>query len=253
MRSDLVAAIVFVCTFGGALLGMWLRTALPEQHVDDKSRSAINAGVGLIAAMSALVLGLITASAKSSYDNVDAAVRATAVDVLTLDRALARYGPEAGAVRVGLKQILERRVDAIWPPARNVPVRLDPQGSLTAAEALIERIRDLKPHTQSQEMLQPHALELAESLLKDRWLVVAEGSRTIPLPFLVILLLWLTLTFTSFGLSAPNNVTVITVLFVCAMSIASALFLVLEMDSPFEGWLKVSAQPMRYALSHLNQ
>jgi hypothetical protein len=253
MHSDLVAAIAFVCTFGGALLGMWLRTALPEHHVDDKSRNAINAGVGLIAAMSALVLGLITASAKSSYDSVDTAVRASAIDILTLDRVLARYGPEAGAVRVGLKQILERRVDAIWPPTPKDTIRLDPQGSLTAAEALLERIRDLKPHTPSQETLQPHALDLAESLLKDRWMVMAEGSRTIPLPFLVILLLWLTLTFTSFGLSAPNNVTVIAVLGVCALSIASALFLVLEMDSPFEGWLKVSAQPMRYALSHLNR
>jgi hypothetical protein len=253
MHSDLVATIVFVCTFGAALLGMWLRTALPEHHIDDQSRNAINAGVGLIAAMSALVLGLITASAKSSYDNVDAAVRATAVDILTLDRVLARYGPEAGVVRGELKQIVERRVDAIWPLGPAGPVRIDPPGSPTAGEALIERIRDLKPHTRSQETLQPRALELAESLLKVRWLVVAEATRTIPLPFLVILLLWLTLTFTSFGLFAPNNGTVIAVLFVCALSIASALFLVLEMDAPFQGWLKVSAQPMRYALSRLNQ
>jgi hypothetical protein len=166
MHSDLVATIAFVCTFGGALLGMWLRTALPEHHVDDKSRNAINTGVGLIAAMSALVLGLITASAKSSYDSVDTAVRATAVDILTLDRALARYGPESGAVRANLKKVLERRVDAIWPPASGGPVRLDPQGSMTAAESLIDQIRDLKPQTRSQETLQPRALDLAESLLK---------------------------------------------------------------------------------------
>jgi hypothetical protein len=166
---------------------------------------------------------------------------------------LARYGPEAGAVRTDLKNLVERRVDAVWPPGPPVPFRLDPRGSPAAAESLIERIRDLTPHTRSQQTLQPRALDLAESLLKVRWLVVAEGTRTIPLPFLVILLLWLTLTFTSFGLFAPNNGTVIAVLFVCALSIASALFLVLEMDSPFQGWLKVSAQPMRYALSHLNQ
>lgn len=253
MRPDLVALIVFACTFGGALIGMWLRTALPEQHVDEQSRNAINTGVGLIAAMSALVLGLITASAKSSYDNVDAAVRATAVDVLTLDRVLARYGPEAGALRADLKAMVARRMEAIWPPDPASTVRLDPMGSLTLAESLIERIRDLRPHTRSQETLQPRALELAESLLKVRWLVVAEGTRTIPLPFLVILLLWLTLTFTSYGLFAPNNVTVLAVLSVCALSIAGALFLVLELDSPFQGWLKVPAEPMRYAVSHLNQ
>src|SRR4051812_21979237 len=110
MPPDLVAVVVFVCTFGGAMLGMWLRTALPEQHVDEKSRNAINSGVGLIAAMTALVLGLITASAKGSYDNVDTEVRATAVDILTLDRVLARYGTEAGAARGDLKKVIERRV-----------------------------------------------------------------------------------------------------------------------------------------------
>jgi hypothetical protein len=84
-------------------------------------------------------------------------------------------------------------------------------------------------------------------------MAVTEQSRTIPLPFLVTLLLWLTLTFTSFGLFSPKNPTVIAVLFVCALSIGSALFLVLEMDMPLDGWLKVSADPMRFALSHLNQ
>jgi hypothetical protein len=253
MRPDLVAAIVLACTFGGAMLGMWLRTALPEQHVDDKSRSAINAGVGLIAAMTALVLGLVTASAKSAYDSVDTEVRATAVDILTLDRVLARYGPEASAARDDLKKVLERRVNDIWPPDSAGPVRLDPQGSLAAGESLSERIRDLAPHTRSQELLQPRAQDLTEALLKVRWLVAAEGTRTIPTVFLVVLLLWLTLTFTSFGLFAPNNVTVTSVLFVCALSVASALFLVLEMESPFSGWLKISEQPMRFALSHLNQ
>lgn len=253
MPPNLVATIVFVCTFGGAMLGMWLRTVLPEQHVDEKSRNAINAGVGLIAAMTALVLGLVTASAKSSYDSVDAEVRATAVDILTLDRVLARYGPEAGAAREDLKTVVAKRVDNIWPPSSTVPARLDPQDSLTAGESFVQRIRDLSPHTRSQELLLRRALDYAESLLKVRWLVAAEGIRTIPLPFLVILLLWLALTFTSFGLFAPNNFTVIAVLFVCALSVASALLLVLEMDSPFDGWLKVSDEPIRFALSHLNR
>jgi len=89
--------------------------------------------------------------------------------------------------------------------------------------------------------------------MKVRWMVVVECSRTIPLPFIVILLLWLTLTFTSFGLFSPKNPTVLAVLLMCSLSIGSALFLVLEMDSPFDGWLKVSAEPMRYTLTQLNK
>jgi hypothetical protein len=254
MHPALVAgAITFACTFVGALFGMWLRTALPGHHMDDDSRETIKTGVGLIAAMSALVLGLITASAKTSYDNVETGVRTTAVDILTLDRLLARYGPEASGIRRTFKQLVAQRVEAIWPSDPTHPAQLDPQRSLSTTETLMEQIRALTPRNPSQVSIRPRVLDLAESLLKVRWMIAAEGSRAIPLPFLMILLLWLTLTFTSFGLFAPNNPTVIAVLFVCSLSIGSALFLVLEMDSPFEGLLKVSAAPMRYALSHLNQ
>jgi hypothetical protein len=249
----LLGMVVFACTFTGALLGMWLRTVLPAQHVDSDSRDSIKTGIGLIATMSALVLGLITASAKSSYDNVDAAVRSAAVDILTFDRLLARYGPETGAIRASLKQLVARRVDAIWPSGSARTAGLEPQGNVSEVESLIENIRQLTPHHPAQENIRGQALTLAESLLKVRWMVAAEGNRTIPLPFLAVLLLWLTLTFTSFGLFSPNNPTVLAVLFVCSLSVGSALFLVLEMDSPFEGLLKVSAEPMRYTLSHLGK
>jgi hypothetical protein len=75
----------------------------------------------------------------------------------------------------------------------------------------------------------------------------------VPRPFLLILLFWLTLTFASFGLFAPWNATVLTVLFVCALSVGSAVFLVLELDGPFDGLLRVSADVWRYAQAHLNQ
>jgi hypothetical protein len=249
----LVGTVVFACTFAGAVFGMWLRAVLPAHHVDSDSRDSIKMGVGLIATMTALVLGLITASAKSSYDNVDTAVRATAVDILTFDRLLARYGPETSGIRADLKQLVAQRVDAIWPAGSSRPAQLDSQRNLPTAESLIERIRQLAPHNPAQESIRGRALELAESLLKVRWLVAAEGHRTIPLPFLAILLLWLTLTFTSFGLFSPKNLTVLAVLLVCSLSVGSALFLVLEMDSPFDGLLRVSAEPMRYTLDHLDQ
>jgi hypothetical protein len=86
-----------------------------------------------------------------------------------------------------------------------------------------------------------------------RWLVLAGTETSIPVPFLVGLLFWLTITFASFGLAAPRNATVHTVLGVCALSVGSAIFLVLEMDRPFDGLRRVSAAPWRYAHAHLNQ
>lgn len=253
MNSFLIGLIAFACTFAGALFGMWLRTAMPQHHLDSDARDTIKTGVGLIATMTALVLGLITASAKSTYDSVETAVRATAVDILTLDRLLARYGPETAPVRATLKRLVAQRVEAVWPSGAARDVQIEAQDLMSAAESLIERIGSLQPHTPSQEASRTRALDLAESLLKVRWMMAAEGSSTIPLPFMAVLLLWLALTFTSFGLFAPNNATVIAVLFVCAVSIGGALFLVLELDSPLAGWLKVSADPIRYTLSHLGR
>ncbi|MBK4734169.1 bestrophin-like domain [Noviherbaspirillum pedocola] len=252
MKPLFVGAIVFVCTFLGAQFGMWLSAALPKHHLDDQSKDSIRVGIGLIATMTALVLGLITASAKSSYDTVETEVRTTATEILTLDRLLARYGPETGAIRVTLKRSIEQRVDAIWPQASSPRAQVDPSASLSAPEALLEQIRALTPYNASQQAIQSRALELCETLLKVRWMVVAQANQSIPLPFLVILLFWLTITFTSIGLFAPKNTTVVAVQFVCALSISSALFLVLELNEPFDGLLKVSAEPMLYALAHIN-
>lgn len=255
MNPTIVGIIVFICTFGGALLGMRLRTSLPEHHLDAESRDTVKLGIGLIATMTALVLGLVTASAKSSFDAVDTAVKQTAIEILTLDRVLARYGSETGEIRKGLQDAIGARIDMIWPPGSFKPPNLDPirSGAGSRFEGLADAIRGLKPHDDSQRALQSHALDLTEALLQARWLVLTGTETSVPVPFLVILLFWLTIIFASFGLFAPRNTTVIAVLFVCALSVGSAVFLVLELDAPFGGLLRVSADPLRYAHAHLNR
>ena len=255
MGPTVVGLIVFLCTFGGALLGMWLRTALPEHHLDAESRDVVKVGIGLIATMTALVLGLVTASAKSSFDAVDSAMKTTAIEVLTLDRALARYGAETGAIRQGLQRAVGARMDTIWSHGSSRPAALDPirSGAGVHAEGLADAIRALKPRDDAQRALQSRALDLTEALLQARWLVLAGTETSVPVPFLVILVFWLTITFASFGLFAPRHATVLAVLFVCALSVGSAVFLVLELDTPFDGLLKVSAEPFRNAYERLNQ
>jgi len=253
MDPTLVGMIVFACTLGGALIGNWLRTTLPEHHLNDESRDTVKLGIGLIATMTALVLGLVTASAKSSFDAVDTAVKHTAMDILTLDRLLARYGPETGEIRGALQHALASRIDMIWPQSSSRPAPLEPSVAASGVEGLADAIRGLTPGDDSQRSLQSRALDLAEALLQVRWLVFAGGGTSVPLPFLVVLLFWLTITFASFGLFAPRNAMVLAVLFVCAVSVGSAVFLILELDGPFDGLLRVSADPLRYAHAHLNQ
>ena len=255
MHPTVIGVIVFACTFGGALLGIWLRTALPEHHLNADSKDTVKVGIGLIATMTALVLGLVTASAKNSFDAVDTAVKQTAIEILALDRVLARYGPETGEIRTNLKHAIGARIEMIWPQGSSKPANLDPirSGAGSEAEGLADAIRGLRARDGAQRALQSRALDLAEALLQARWLVLAGTETSVPVPFLVILLFWLTITFASFGLFAPRNPTVLAVLFVCAVSVGSAVFLVLEMDAPFDGLLKVSANPFRYVYAHLNQ
>jgi hypothetical protein len=245
--------VVFLCTFGGALLGVWLRSRLPEHHLDDASRDTVKVGIGLIATMTALILGLVTASAKSSFDALDAAVKHTAADLLSLDRALARYGPETAELRGALKATIADRIDLIWTPDAARRVLRPSSTEAQEVELLAARLRQLKPQTDDQRWLHSRAAEVGESMLEARWFMFAGLGSSIPRPFLGILLFWLTITFASFGLFAPRNATVYSVLFVCALSVAGAVFLVLELDGPFDGLITVSRDPMMFALDRLNR
>ena len=184
--------------------------------------------------MTALVLGLVTASAKAAFDEASTSVRRSATEILVLDRALARYGPETAEIRQGLRRAVGSRIEVIWPRDSSDPVNLDPL-RVPEVEALAGAIRRLTPLDDTQRALQSRAVDIAEDLLQARWLLVAGPGESVPVPFLAVLVSWLTLTFLSFGLFAPRNGMVVTVLLVCALSVGSAVFLVLEMDGPFDG------------------
>ncbi|HQR65836.1 MAG TPA: DUF4239 domain-containing protein, partial [Thermoanaerobaculia bacterium] len=221
--------------------------------VGSESRDAVKLCIGLVATMTALVLGLVTASAKSHFDSVSATVRHTAQDLLTLDRLLARYGPETAGIRGVLKSAVAVRTEAIWPQDGSRQAVLDAPAASTELEAIPDMIRRLAPADERQRDLKKRAEDLGEKLLQLRWLASGEVESSIPVVFIGTLVCWLTITFTVFGLVAPGNRTVRAVFLVSALSVGSAVFLILEMDTPFHGLMKVHVGPMRYALSHLNQ
>ena len=94
---------------------------------------------------------------------------------------------------------------------------------------------------------------MAIDLAKLRWLMFEQGSTSISLPVMVVLVFWLAIVFTSFGLFAPPNLTVIATLFLCALSVSGAIFLILAMYTPFRGVMQISSAPLRNALAHLGQ
>jgi hypothetical protein len=252
--ATLIGLLVFLLAFGGALAGMWLRAVLPHHHVSAQSQDTIKISIGLIATMTALVLGLVTASAKSSFDAVEEAVKKTSTDIMALDRALARYGPETTPIRADVAELIRLRVDAIWPQVAQGRVDVDPAraGTVTRGEKIADAVRALQPADDLQRAMQQRASDRIEALLDTRWLALSADEVTIPAPFLIVMVFWLTITFTSFGLFAPTNATVVGALLLAALSVAGALFLVLELGSPFDGVVRTSPDPLLRALQRIN-
>lgn len=253
MMPATIALITFVCTFGCAWLAMAIRSALPPSHLSKESQDVVRLGMGLVATMTALLLGLVTAAAKSSFDSQDAAVRSSAANILTLDRHLARYGPEAEPIRDLLHRALAARITIMWPTKGTTPPPATPPGTASPAEDIQNRVLALTPANDQQRWFKAEALRLTDDVVRARWRVLGSSGGAVPRTFLVVVIFWLTATFASFGLFAPRNGTVLFVFFVASLSVAAAVFLVLELDSPFTGLVRVTSGPMRYALEHIGK
>jgi hypothetical protein len=242
---------VFALVFGCALLAMFVRDALPEHHLSADSKDVVKLGIALIATMSALVLSLLIASAKTAFDTRSNQLVQVSADIIQVDRALARYGPETKEARSLLEHSVAATLERFWPAEGARPIAIDPKES--PVEALYDKIEELSPQSDAQRALRSQAETTALDMGRTRLLLFEHLDRSIPVPFLVVLVFWLCIIFASFGLFAPRNATVIAVLCVCALSVSGAIFLILELDRSFEGLLKVSGAPLRAALAQLGR
>jgi len=251
LSSIAIGCIVFACVFGGALLGTFAHRVVPAHHLSADSKDVVKLGIALIATMAALVLSLLIASAKSTYDTRSNQLLQISADIILLDRVLARYGPETKDARTLLKQSVAAAIERFWPADPGRAAMIGPGTS--PVEALFDKLQDLSPQNETQRALLSQALTMALDLARTRVLLFEQLRSSIPLPFLVVLVFWLAIIFASFGLFAPTNATVIATFFVCALSVSGAVFLILELDRSFEGFVQVSSAPLRAALSQLGQ
>jgi hypothetical protein len=242
-----ISTIIFLCIFGSALLGMWLRRVLPEQHLNDETKDLVKLGVGLVGTMAALLLGLLVASAKSSYDARNNELTQLSANTILLDRALAHYGPETSELRRILKITTARTIDQIWSKnGTAIP-------SQSGGEVLFDKLQQLMPRTDAQRAIQAQAQSIIISGGQTRLLLFAQSGSSISLVFLVVVVFWLSMLFVSFGLFAPRNATAIVTLLVSSISVAGALFLILELEYPFSGLIQIPSTPLRNALEVLGR
>jgi hypothetical protein len=251
MSSLSISLIVLACVFGAALLGMVLQTVLPRHHLHADSKDVVKLGMGLVGTMAALVLGLLVASAKGSYDAQSTEITDLAANVVLLDRMLAHYGPETTEVRGMLRNTVSVIIEQLWSRAPGSKGRVgSPSGG---GEIFFDKLQQLSPRDDAQRSLLAQASSMALGIGKTRWLMYEQNVTGVSIPMLVILVSWLAIIFASFGLFAPRNATVVVSLFVSAISVSGAVLLILEMYSPYAGIIQISQAPLRAALAHLGQ
>jgi Protein of unknown function (DUF4239) len=253
MSSLEIALISAACIFGGVLLGLWLQNLLPGHHLSADSKETIKLGAGMIATLSALVLGLLVSSAKSNFDTMSAEITQGAAKAIQLDRTLANYGPESADARELLRRSVMAGIETFWPENKTVATGMTAFERANGMELVQAKLRELTPGTDAQRQLLAQAQQISGELLELRWLAIEQAQNALPTPFLVMVLFWLTMLHMSFGLFAPRNAMVIAVLLICALSVSGAIFLILEMNHPLSGMIKVSGAPMLKALEHLGQ
>ena len=246
MSASVIALIILGCVFGAAMLGMLTRLVLPAHHLSSDTKDTVKLAMGLVATMTALILGLLVASAKGSYDTQRDETTRMGAKIAFLDVLLAHYGPEAADTRETLRAASARLIGQLWLVEVATPLRPDPKA--TGGEAVYAAIEALAPQTEAQRAIKAQSLAAAIELGQMRWLLYEQSTSAISPPLLIVVVAWLAVIFFSFGLFAPSNSTVVAALLISSLSVSGAVLLILELDHPFDGLIRISSEPMRKAL-----
>jgi hypothetical protein len=237
MSEDWIALVVVVTTIGCGILGLFLQRWPPERHLSDDTRDLINRVTGLVGTMTALVLGLLIASANSFYNNQKSSLEVTAAKLLQLDGVLRRYGLEAQSIREQLKASAIKTYDEDWGSGSETPPTI--AESSATIDALAASLDSLEPTTNAQRFRLSRATDIAASIADQRLQMTLQIANSISWPFLTILVSWTSLLFFGFGITVRRNGTAVATIAVGAFAVASAVFLIVELSQPYSGLLRL--------------
>jgi hypothetical protein len=247
-----ISAIAFVLVFGGASLGTFLGTRLPKHHLSDDNKEVVRLAMALVGTLSGMALGLLIGSAKTYYDTQSNELTQVSANVALLGRVFHLYGPEASGVDESLRLAIERVLAENWPndePAENAK----PSTKGGHVEEVYDQLRALQPKDDEHRAMQSEALSLLVNVAQMRWLIIEQAASTVMKPLLVVMIFWMTSIFVSWGLfSRPSAMAIIT-FFIAAVCVAGAIFLILELYTPYTGMLHLSSAPLRLAYDSLVQ
>jgi hypothetical protein len=251
MTALTIALLAFILAVAGIILGSVAQRWLPEGHLSSDSKEVVKLSMGVVATLAALVLGLLVASAKTTYDARESEINQMTAYVILLDNLLAQYGDDAHEARATLRRAIPVVVGRIWQEGQSTALQSTPFKTVTEGESFYQQVNRLQPGNDLQRALQARIVEVTNELMQARFLLFSHLTGSIPFPFLVVLLLWMVILFGGFALMAPANATTLVSLIVCALSVAGAIFLIIELDQPFSGLMVIRPEPLLNALPPL--
>jgi hypothetical protein len=252
MAPIAISFVAFALALVGILLGSVIQRMLPAGHLSSDSKEVVKLSMGVVATLAALVLGLLVASAKSTYDARESEINQITAYVILIDNLLAKYGEGAQAARAALRQAVPAIVDRIWREGQSAPLQSTPFKASAQGEAFYQRVQELQPTNDIQRGLKDRVIQVTTDSAQARFLLFSHLGGSIPGPFLAVLLLWMIVLFAGFALMAPANATTLASLVICALSVSGAIFLILELDQPFGGMMVIPSEPLRNALPALS-
>lgn len=253
MSALTFSIFVFFATALAALLGFWLQLFVPRKYTDETTARNVKAMLGMFSMLSTVVLGFVTVEAKNSFDQASKVVSDTAVRLVAIDRVLADFGEEAATLRRRIRDTAQAWITRINSPEGD---QKTDRGVLERGEALeniVDEIRLLKPQTEAQADDKARAAEFAVEILHDRWMLQTERAASTPTVFLFVVLAWLALEFFVFGLFVSHNAMVFLAELVGALIVASAMFLVLDLEGVMTGPMRISTASLERAVALMGQ
>ena len=247
MSALALSCVIFLLVLGGIFAGTALRRALPNHHLSKETHDVVRLGAGLVATIAALVLGLLIGGAKGSFDTRSTQLQQLTANVILLDSLLGQYGPEVTPLRRQLRGAINPLIDRLW----HEKITTEPFTANREGEKVYLAILALSPQTETQRSLQARAVQVANDVAQARFMLFAETENRIPKPFLAILVFWLFIIFLSFSLFSDLNATALAFLCVFGLSASCAIYLILELNDPFNGLMRISDIPLRNALAPL--
>ena len=253
LTSAFIAGVVAVLAFGSGMVGLFLQKRLPQHHMSGGSTDMILAVIGLVSLLLALVLGTLVGKTYESFTTQKSELETMASRVLLVDPARAQSGPEAKPLRDKLKEATTQTYNLFWRGADSDPAEFKVDVPLTRWRAMTTLLSSLDPTTTEQKEALAAAKQNLGLMEQTRLLMSLQLSSAVAWSLVISVIGWSMFLFCGFGVRSGANLTTIAALALGAISVASAMFLILDLSQPYSGLFRIPPSAMEQTIEAMDK